>query len=182
MAIGHLTPAALKALREHGHPDYWEVVIYRDRSRDDSLVDSVTVECTQCGEVLVELVNEEQEEKETDTIERAKLYERITKRFAPEDLDEHVHELKSSEAADINNGGTETQFDYLYETCGADWLEELLGAEEPQTPGNKPDVPGCTCGEDREPHPCPYSEEINDNHEDECTCCPVCTERCAEEV
>jgi hypothetical protein len=42
---------------------------------------------------------------------------------------------------------------------------------------------GCTCDtEEHEAHPCPYEEEIHDNHEDHCTCCPVCTQHCREEI
>jgi hypothetical protein len=29
-----------------------------------------------------------------------------------------------------------------------------------------------------EPHPCPYQEEINDDHEFRCDCCPACTQEC----
>ena len=42
-------------MREHGHPDCWEVATYGDD-------ESVTVECTRCGEVLVELIHPEAEE------------------------------------------------------------------------------------------------------------------------
>lgn len=36
------------------------------------------------------------------------------------------------------------------------------------------------CGkEGREPHPCPYEEEINDNFNiTYCTCCEECTQEC----
>lgn len=35
-------------------------------------------------------------------------------------LDELVHELKASEAADINNGGIDDQSRYIREYCGDD--------------------------------------------------------------
>lgn len=58
MAIGHPTPAALRAMREHGHYEFWEVANYADG-------DSVTVECTKYNEVLVELVNQNMEEEDS---------------------------------------------------------------------------------------------------------------------
>lgn len=62
MAIGHITPETLKKMRLHGHPDFWEIAVYGDEENPDS----VTVECTKCGEVLVELVASSQEEEEDD--------------------------------------------------------------------------------------------------------------------
>lgn len=50
MSIASISPEGMKALEEHGHPDYWEIAYY-------GCDDSVTVECTRCGIVLVELVN-----------------------------------------------------------------------------------------------------------------------------
>ena len=42
---------------------------------------------------------------------------------------------------------------------------------------------GWTCHEDHEPHPCPYAEEINDDHDQEyCTCCPVCEQHCQDSI
>ena len=128
MAIGHLTPAALKAMREHGHPSYWEVATYCG----DTDPDSVTVECTKCGEVLVELINPGQEEGEEDKKKKEDLLRRVEARFSPEDLDDHVHELKSAEAATLNNAGIEEQFEYLYASGGAVWVETLL--EEVEQP------------------------------------------------
>ena len=58
MAIAHLDDTCLRALRRHGHPHMWEVVSYGGKDEED--VDSVTVECTRCGEVLIELVHEEE--------------------------------------------------------------------------------------------------------------------------
>ena len=31
-------------------------------------------------------------------------------------------------------------------------------------------------------HLCPYSQEINDDFETECKCCPDCTEDCAMDI
>lgn len=44
----------------------------------------------------------------------------------PEQLDELVHDLKSSEASDINNGGLEAQVEYIYETMGTDAKNQIL--------------------------------------------------------
>ncbi len=42
---------------------------------------------------------------------------------------------------------------------------------------------GCTCDmEIIEPHSCPYSEEIDEDYEFECTCCPVCTKNCQDSI
>jgi transcriptional regulator of acetoin/glycerol metabolism len=47
----------------------------------------------------------------------------------PEDLDELVHELKSEEAAEINNAGLEAQLAYILEACGGrvEVAAELIG-------------------------------------------------------
>ncbi len=39
------------------------------------------------------------------------------------------------------------------------------------------------CGQNpaSELHPCPFAEEINDNHE-ECDCCDECESECADEI
>jgi hypothetical protein len=58
------------------------------------------------------------------------LWERFEKCFKPEMIDDHVHELKSAEAAGINNAGLEAQFDYLIDEAGADWVEQLITEEE----------------------------------------------------
>lgn len=56
----------------------------------------------------------------------------------PEELDETVHELASSVAADINNGGLEDQIRYLVEGLGAKYAEARLDdliedhAEQPE--------------------------------------------------
>jgi hypothetical protein len=57
MALAHLTMEALKAMRKHGHPEFWEVAIYANSEDKKREPHSVTLECTKCGEVLVELVN-----------------------------------------------------------------------------------------------------------------------------
>lgn len=36
------------------------------------------------------------------------------------DLDEVVHDIKSGEAADVNNGGMEDQLEFILEACGGD--------------------------------------------------------------
>jgi hypothetical protein len=128
MAIGHITPEALRRMRQHGHPDYWEVAYYGDTQHPDN----VTVECTKCGEVLVELVNPSQEEETNDgeAETRADMLSRLEARYKPVDLDDHVHELKSREASVINNAGMAEQFDYLYTEAGADWIESALLSDE----------------------------------------------------
>jgi len=41
----------------------------------------------------------------------------------------------------------------------------------------------CTCDEyEWEEQPCPYSEEINEDHEDYCNCCPYCTQDCLDNI
>lgn len=64
MAIGSLRSKDLKALREHGHASSWEVATYGDLDSPST----VTVECTKCGEVLVELVNIDLEEDDAPTV------------------------------------------------------------------------------------------------------------------
>jgi len=51
-------------------------------------------------------------------------------RHTSEDLDEHVHELKSKEASDINNAGMVEQVLYLLEQGGEEWLRETFLPEE----------------------------------------------------
>ena len=53
MAIGHLTPEELRAMREHGHIDYWEVAV----RKNDGKLHSIDVVCNECDAVLIELVN-----------------------------------------------------------------------------------------------------------------------------
>ncbi len=40
----------------------------------------------------------------------------------------------------------------------------------------------CTCDIEYEEHTCPFSEEIHDDHESLCTCCPYCEHNCAMDV
>ncbi len=40
----------------------------------------------------------------------------------------------------------------------------------------------CKCGKPAGPnHPCPYQEEINDNHQ-ECNCCDDCRSQCSDDI
>lgn len=43
------------------------------------------------------------------------------------DLDDYVHQLKSTEASDINNEGSRAQLDYMIEVGGVAWVEDTLG-------------------------------------------------------
>ena len=54
------------------------------------------------------------------------VFKQIKEQFSSEDLDEHIHELKSAEAAAINNSGIDAQLEYLYETAGSNWLIETF--------------------------------------------------------
>jgi hypothetical protein len=63
--------------------------------------------------------------------DHAAVVERLTSKaesagLEPEDLDEMTHELASSVAADINNGGLERQIEYLVEGLGAQYAERQL--------------------------------------------------------
>jgi hypothetical protein len=51
-----------------------------------------------------------------------------------EDLDEEVHELASSLASDVNNGGLESQLIYLSEHLGTAEVRKLLEAEHSAAP------------------------------------------------
>lgn len=55
-----------------------------------------------------------------------KLAEELEKRYSMEDLDAHVHELKSREASNINNSSFAEQVQYLVEAGGIEWVKELL--------------------------------------------------------
>jgi hypothetical protein len=55
MAIDTLPADKQEALIKHGHYSYWEIATYDDDS-------TVTVECTKCGEVLVELIGGREQE------------------------------------------------------------------------------------------------------------------------
>ena len=56
--------------------------------------------------------------------------EEIVSEFESSDLDDHVHELKSAEAAEINNSGILEQINYLQEAGGADWVRKILLADK----------------------------------------------------
>ena len=49
-------------------------------------------------------------------------------------------------------------------------------------------VEGCGSGRSgcknppSEPHSCPFAEEIDDDFEDNCTCCEECTDKCADDI
>lgn len=60
--------------------------------------------------------------------------ERLSSVFESEDLDDLVHDTKSGEAADINNGGIDSQIDYLLEsgwTMDAIW-DALNNQDNPE--------------------------------------------------
>jgi len=43
----------------------------------------------------------------------------------------------------------------------------------------------CTCqeaGDTAPEHTCPYAEEINDDFETTCICCPFCTGQCQDDI
>jgi hypothetical protein len=52
--------------------------------------------------------------------------EELAAEFGGEKLDEFVHDAKSQEASDINNGGIDAQIDYLLENGWT--LEGILAA------------------------------------------------------
>lgn len=41
---------------------------------------------------------------------------------------------------------------------------------------------GCKNPPSGEMHPCPYQEDINDEHEDYCFCCEDCQQECADDI
>ena len=40
----------------------------------------------------------------------------------------------------------------------------------------------CTCDEGWNEHPCPYRQDIFDDSETLCTCCPTCQQNCADDI
>lgn len=62
----------------------------------------------------------------SDAAQKADLIRKVAKRFNDGDLDSHVIEIKSQEASEINNQGVIGQVEFLHDSCGADWLEELI--------------------------------------------------------
>jgi hypothetical protein len=62
---------------------------------------------------------------------RKKVLQAIEARYEPADLDDHVHELKSREASDINNAGIDEQVKYLLDAGGLQWvIETFLGGDQ----------------------------------------------------
>ena len=55
---------------------------------------------------------------------KKEVFKQIKEQFNSEDLDTDVHEIKSSEAATINNSGIDAQLEYLCKTAGLEWLIE----------------------------------------------------------
>jgi len=65
------------------------------------------------------------------TADRAAVVERLVNKadaagLQPEDLDETLHELTASIAADVNSGGLESQIVYLVDGLGAQHAERQL--------------------------------------------------------
>jgi len=52
----------------------------------------------------------------------------------------------------------------------------------PSTEQVEPRCPRSKNHEGKEPHPCPYRSEINDDDETLCTCCDNCTQECADDI
>ena len=41
----------------------------------------------------------------------------------------------------------------------------------------------CTCDEhEHDYHLCPFGQEVEGDYEKECSCCPFCTEQCAQNI
>ena len=63
-----------------------------------------------------------------------------------------------------------------------------MNSEPKNTSNDKPEntnvelCPSCNKNPAAEMHPCPYLEEIYDNHEDVCTCCDDCSYECFMDV
>ena len=64
--------------------------------------------------------------QEEDPFQRRAIFDDFRRLYASEDLDSFVHELKSMEAAEINNKGINAQLEYMAEAGGLDWMAELL--------------------------------------------------------
>lgn len=65
--------------------------------------------------------------KATDTKKLVELAEQME--VAPHTLDSVVHNLKSNEAAEINNNGLRAQITYMVEKGGADWVRLQIAGE-----------------------------------------------------
>jgi hypothetical protein len=84
--------------------------------------------------------------------------------------------------------------DYPYGTIDYSYkLEEMIardrgmvliaeGTKEPKKFIEEEKDPRCTCDETYEVHPCPFGAEVYDDPESMCTCCPYCTNECAENI
>lgn len=54
---------------------------------------------------------------------------------------------------------------------------------QPMTLRKKVDIETeCTCVYKWKSHSCPFQEDVWDNHEDYCTCCPFCEQECLEAI
>jgi hypothetical protein len=62
--------------------------------------------------------------EQLDVKRKAALFDRVKKHASEEELDEVIHELVSQRASDVNNGGLDSQFDYMEANCGLDWIDE----------------------------------------------------------
>jgi hypothetical protein len=80
--------------------------------------------------VRLEVVLDDNNGKEPEMKTRviiARLVDKVSAAgLEPEDLDDLVHELAASVAADVNNGGLDEQIAYLIEGMGAEHAEQQL--------------------------------------------------------
>jgi hypothetical protein len=60
-------------------------------------------------------------------------------------------------------------------------LEQSFARVRPSS-GYSVEVTECTCGSEHEEHTCPFSEELNDDYETMCKCCPYCRYQCAQDI
>lgn len=87
----------------------------------------------------------------------------------------------TQEGIDQMKGDMECEF-------GCQIMQDLIDNYEVPVEKQKPIIlegrrAGCTCeSEFHEAHTCPYSEEINDDSQSLCHCCPVCTQECADDI
>jgi len=58
--------------------------------------------------------------------DREELKTKVIDLLESHELDEYVHDLKGEEAAAINNGGIEEQFEYLADEAGLAWIKDTL--------------------------------------------------------
>ena len=69
-----------------------------------------------------------------DELAVQRLVQAATAYLISDDLDEEVHEAKSEEAADINNGGLESQVRYLVSRFGEKGAREIVERVMGNTP------------------------------------------------